>query len=191
MLLTHRTVRQSLLHANFFSENNSALYRIRGCFKNLVLRSLGGTLSTMHTQRKGFTLIELLLVIGLIAVLSSMVIAALSPTRQLGSSRDAKRRSDVNTILNAVYQYAIDHQGILPATIPMGTNREICRLSATDCDEVDLDVLSGTYLVSIPIDPQSTDTSTGTDYLIRRDVNGRLTVSAPEKEGDTEISITR
>lgn len=145
----------------------------------------------MHIKRQGFTLIELLLVIGLIAILSSMVIAALSPTRQLGSSRDAKRRSDVNTILNAVYQYAIDNQGTLPATIPMGTNREICKLATIDCDEVNLDVLSGTYLVSIPVDPRATATSTGTDYLIRRDANGRLTVSAPEVEGDTAISITR
>ncbi len=63
--------------------------------------------------RPAFTLIELLLVIGIIAILSGIVIGALSPARQLGSSRDAKRRSDVNTILNAVYQYSIDHQGLL------------------------------------------------------------------------------
>jgi prepilin-type N-terminal cleavage/methylation domain-containing protein len=152
------------------------------------------TISAMQKadmQHRGFTLIELLLVIGLIAVLSSMVIAALSPTRQLGSSRDAKRRSDVNTILNAVYQYAIDHQGILPSSIPNGSAREICILAAGDCDEVDLDALSGTYLVSIPVDPQASTTGTGTDYFIRRDDNGRLTITAPNAEGDAVISSTR
>ncbi len=145
----------------------------------------------MRHSRQGFTLIELLLVIGLIAILSTVVIASLSPTRQLGSSRDAKRRSDVNTILNAVYQYAIDHQGILPSTIPTGVSRQICKLAAADCDEVDLDALSGTYLVSIPIDPQASETGTGTSYFIRHDSNGRLTVSAPLAEESDSISITR
>lgn len=145
----------------------------------------------MNHERHGFTLIELLIAIGIIAILSTIVVGALSPTRQLGSSRDAKRRSDVNTILNAVYQYSIDNQGILPASIPSGAARQICRLDTSDCDEVDLDVLSGTYLVAIPIDPQVTDTGTGTMYFIRRDANGRLTVSAPGAEGDDVISITR
>ncbi len=141
--------------------------------------------------RRGFTLIELLLVIGIIAILSSIVIGALSPARQLGSSRDAKRRSDVNTILNAVYQYSIDHSGLLPPSVPVGTSRQICRLNAADCDEVNLDVLSGTYLVSIPVDPRAPEAGTGTSYFIRRDINGRLTISAPEAEGDDVISITR
>lgn len=141
-------------------------------------------------HRGGFTLIELLLVIGIIAILSSIVIAALSPARQLGSSRDAKRQADVNTIINAVYQYSIDHQGLLPAGIPTGTLRQICRTGAADCDEVNLDMLSNTYLVSIPVDPRAPEAGTGTSYYIRRDGNGRLTITAPLAEGDA-INITR
>lgn len=143
------------------------------------------------THPMGFTLIELLLVIGIIAILSGMVIAALSPARQLGSSRDAKRAADVNTIINAVYQYSIDHQGLLPATIPSGTLRQICRTGAVDCDEVNLSVLTDTYLVSIPIDPRAPESGTGTSYFIRRDSNGRLTITAPLAEGDEPIAITR
>lgn len=145
----------------------------------------------MHTKRCGFTLIELLLVMGLIAILSSIILAALSPTRQLGSTRDAKRRADVNTILNAVYQYAIDHQGSLPPSIIVGRPSEICILTTTDCDEVDLRALSGTYLVSIPLDPRVPASGTGTEYFIQRDVNGRLTISAPQAEGNESIQVTR
>lgn len=143
--------------------------------------------------RKGFTLIELLLVIGIIAILASIVIVAINPTKQLGDARDAQRRSDVNTILNAVYQYAIDTNGTVPATIPTGTPREICATTAATCTTpmVDLDVLTGSYLVKIPVDPQVAATSSGTNYYIVRDANGRVTVSAPGREQTDSISVTR
>lgn len=145
--------------------------------------------------RRGFTLIELLLAIGIIAVLSSIVIGALSPTRQLASSRDAKRQSDINTIVNAVYQYTIDNRGNLPQTIN-STERPICQSGISDPEIVaagcvDLDVLTGAYLVSIPVDPQVAATGTGTRYAIRQDSNGRITVRAYGAEEEAEIVITR
>lgn len=143
-----------------------------------------------HQMRRGFTLIELLLVIGIIAILASIVIVAINPTKQLGDARDAQRRSDVNTILNAVYQYAIDNNGNLPNTIPTGTAEEICATAAATCAGVDLDVLTGSYLVSIPADPQVTS-GTGTNYYIVQDANGRITVSAPGVEQAGTISVTR
>lgn len=147
----------------------------------------------LRRNHHGFTLLELLIVIGIIGIISSIVIAALAPTRQLGSSRDAKRQSDVNTIVNAVYQYAIDHSGTLPPTIPSGaTPLEICLSSATSCNNgVNLRMLTGTYLVVIPSDPRTPANGTGTSYFIRRDTNGRLTVSAPLSENTPNISTTR
>ncbi|HVW66506.1 MAG TPA: prepilin-type N-terminal cleavage/methylation domain-containing protein [Candidatus Peribacteraceae bacterium] len=150
-----------------------------------------------HRYRKGFTLIELLLVIGIIAILASIVIVAINPTKQLGDARDAQRRSDVNTILNAVYQYAIDHNGNLPSGIPTGTAKIICQsdLTGTGCTTgitgVDLSVLTGSYLVKVPKDPLITATATGTNYFIVQDANGRITVSAPNAEQTTTISVTR
>lgn len=138
------------------------------------------------SAKRGFTLIELLLVIGIIAILAAIVIVAINPTKQLGDARNAQRRSDVNTILNAVYQYAIDHNGTLP--ISNTVEREVCVTDAADCDEVDLDVLTGSYLVRIPSDPQAS--GTGTDYMIVRGSNGRVTVSAPSAE-NTTITVTR
>ena len=142
--------------------------------------------------RRGFTLIELLLVIGIIAILASIVIVAINPTKQLGDARDAQRRSDVNTILNAVYQYAIDNNGNLPSGIPTTTAQEICVTGSASCvNGVDLDVLTGSYLVRIPTDPQYTS-GTGSDYVIVQDANGRITVTAPQTEQTTpDISVTR
>jgi prepilin-type N-terminal cleavage/methylation domain-containing protein len=151
--------------------------------------------AAMGTSRRGFTLIELLLVIGIIAILAAIVIVAINPTKQLGDARDAQRRSDVNTVLNAVYQYAIDNNGTMPSNIPTGTAGEICVTDTADCDGggVYLDALTGSYLVKLPTDPQAGATATGTDYFIVRDAtSNRITVSAPNTEQEaTDISVTR
>lgn len=142
------------------------------------------------SSKRGFTLIELLLVIGIIAILAAIVIVAINPTKQLGDARNAQRRSDVNTILNAVYQYAIDHNGTLPSGIPTTTPAEVCVTGAESCNNgVDLDVLTGSYLVRVPADPQAS--GTGADYTIVRDTNGRVTVAAPSAEQSATISVTR
>ena len=146
------------------------------------------------SRRLGFTLIELLLVIGIIAILASIVIVAINPTKQLGDARDAQRRSDVNTILNAVYQYAIDNNGTLPSGIPTSTAgaKYICKGNAASCvNGVNLRILTGAYLVNIPADPQAPSSGTGTNYSIVQDTNGRITVAAPFGEQDSSITVTR
>ena len=141
-------------------------------------------------KRSGFTLIELLLVIGIIAILASIVIVAINPTKQLADARDAQRRSDVNTILNAVYQYAIDNNGNLPTPITT-TVGEICQTGGTCTGLLDLSVLTtnGIYLVSMPTDPSQTGANE-TDYTIIKNADGRVTVAAPSAE-NTTISVTR
>src|SRR3989344_5347506 len=144
--------------------------------------------------RKGFTLIEVLLVMGIIAILASIVIVAITPTKQLADARDAQRRSDVNSILNAVYQFAIDNDGDLPGCLPAataGTPYNICTISACTgvTDGCSLAALTGTYLVSIPVDPSGA-TGNDTNYDITK-ANSRVTVAAPAAEQGETISVTR
>lgn len=147
--------------------------------------------------RAGFTLLEILLVVAAIGILAGIVIIAINPTKQLGDTRNAQRKTDVNTILNAVYQYAVD-SGSIPSTIT-DTATEICAtgVAAADCTTaglIDLSVLTTAekYLVSMPQDPQcSTVCATdGVDYQILKTANNRVTVSAPGAEGTT-VSVTR
>lgn len=142
-------------------------------------------------NKKGFTLLEILLVVGLIAILMGIVILALNPAKQLADTRNAQRRTDVNTILNAVYQYAVDNNGSIPAGITT-TQTEVCNTGGTCTGLVDLGVLttSEKYLVSIPKDPTGASTN-GAGYEIVKTANNRVTVSAPDAEQGASISVTR
>src|SRR3989344_7044454 len=126
-------------------------------------------------NHKGFTLIEILLVVAAIAILAGIVILAINPSKQLGDTRNAQRRSDVNTILNAVYQYAIDNNGTLPTGITT-TQKEICvgNTATTTCTGATPSlttlnelIWNEKYLVSIPIDPQATTTA-GVGYYVSK-----------------------
>ncbi len=142
-------------------------------------------------QKKGFTLIELLVVIAIIAILAAIVIIAINPARQFALARNAARWSNVNTILNATWQYAVDNQGNLPSSIT-STSTEICKTDATDCTGlVDLSVLTenGTYVVKVPEDPKGASAN-GTGYFIRA-VDSRVEVSAPSAELGAVISAMR
>lgn len=111
----------------------------------------------------------------------------------LEGARNAQRKSDVNTILNAVYQYAIDNDGDLPPTLAgaKGAEKMICT-TTHDCDGISLDTLTGAYLVRLPVDPNLDYLeSPETGYVIQELSNGRLTVSAPLAENGVSISVTR
>ncbi len=145
-------------------------------------------------NKKGFTLIEVLLVVAIIAIIAGIVILAVNPKKQLDESNDARRRADVNTILNGVYQYVIDNGGRVPSAI-LGTTTQICATgaSSTQCTPfglVDLGFLSDRYIVSVPIDPLGATTTDGTGYYIEKTVGNRIRVSAPASATST-ISATR
>lgn len=140
-------------------------------------------------RKKGFTLLEILLVVAALGILAGIVIIAINPSKQMGDTRDAQRKVDVNTIINAVYQYAVD-KGSIPAGITT-TEKEICKTGATCTGLVDLstDLLVPTYIAGMPYDP-SQSTTNGTAYKIIKTADNRVTVTAtPERA--SSISVTR
>ncbi len=62
----------------------------------------------MQKQVKGFTLIELLIVIGIIAILATVVILTLNPAELLRQARDSTRASDFSTLKSAISLYSAD-----------------------------------------------------------------------------------
>ena len=165
------------------------------------------------TEQNGFTLIEILVVIGIIAILATVVLVAINPARQFKQARDTQRTSNVNAILDAVDQYIADNKGSYPTGIaaivksPTAAQEIGSGGSKTDLCAV----LVPKYIPALPVDPgvdpdgATTTLGTGdpvpasscgsytTGYKIVQDTdaNGnRITVSATG-EITTDIHVTR
>ena len=149
--------------------------------------------SALFKKQKGFTLIELLIVIGILAVLLSIVLIAINPARQFAQADNTKRRSDTTAILNAISQYSAEHKGLLPTAITT-TAQNISDGGANIC----ADVMSN-YISALPSDPKAANggsaitscTTYDTEYQVVKDTSNRVTVSAPLVEIGETISITR
>ena len=145
-------------------------------------------------NQKGFTLIELLVVIGILAVLLSVTLIAINPARQFSQANNTKRRSDVNSILNAVNQYMVDNKGVLPAGITSSV-QNISNTGANICV-----ALVPQYIAALPRDPLTANGVAVTDCTVAYDTNytivqsaanNRITVNAPAVELGDSISVTR
>ena len=150
-------------------------------------------------NQKGFTLIELLVVIGILAVLLAITLIAINPARQFAQANNTKRRTDVNTILNAVNQYMADNNGAVPSSIT-DTVQNISNAGTNICA-----VLVPDYVAALPSDPQAANEgvaineagcggSYDTEYtIVRSTTNNRITVAVSpgnQELGDV-ISVTR
>ena len=156
----------------------------------------------VKSHKKGFTLIEILIVIGLIAILATVVLVALNPARQFAQARNSQRISNVNTILNAIGQNIADNKGVFscsgsPYTIaPSPTDM---KSGAANADLAPC--LVPIYISSIPIEPIASTSPVCTPssvapyetcYSVSRDtITGRVTVSAPNAELGQSIFVTR
>jgi prepilin-type N-terminal cleavage/methylation domain-containing protein len=170
-------------------------------------------------ESKGFTLIELLIVIGILGILAAIILVAVDPAKRLKDSRDARRSSEVNSILNAVLNYVVDNKGAYPANIDsaatssqiIGTNSGVdscgglvlCNEATgsetvTACADLTTDLVD-TYIGEIPVDPRGVDinvatgtyTAGRTGYWINKTTNGRIQLGSCNHEGTAAIKLTR
>jgi len=147
-------------------------------------------------QHRGFTLIELLVVIGILAVLLAITLIAINPARQFALANNTQRSSDVNAILNAVGQYAVDNNGNLDDIgIPVGTGS--AQVIGSGGGQVNFcPSIVPTYMAALPVDPVEgtwEDCSNyNTAYRIYQSASdSRVTVYAPFAELEETISVTR
>lgn len=151
-----------------------------------------------YNKKAGFTLIEILVVLGILAILATLVLVAVNPGKQFRMARDTKRAANVATILNAVSQNIADHGGIftcagtatfIPPTFSLISSEED-DFSLAPCVVPD-------YISALPVDPSmegSYYTNEGdyqTNYKIKQDIQGRITIQATGEIPGDEISVTR
>lgn len=158
-------------------------------------------MKNMKQKKGGFTLIEILVVIGIIAILATIVLIAINPARQFAQANNTQRTSNVNAILNAVGQYIADNKGALPkgsetTPVEIGTTAlEIAKTGGIDLCAA----LVPKYLPSLPVDPTVTTGAVTdctlatyeTNYTISKDANSRITVAAPSAELSATVAVTR
>jgi prepilin-type N-terminal cleavage/methylation domain-containing protein len=127
-------------------------------------------------KNKGFTLIEILVVIGIIAVLATVVIVAINPARQFAQARNSQRQSNINTILNAIGQNLADNKGILTCG---GSPKYFVGSTTIGTGTTDLTTCLASYIASgIPQDPNG-GTSADTKYQISTTTSGTVMICAP------------
>ena len=152
---------------------------------------------------RGFTLVELLVVIGILAILLAIVLIAINPARQFAQARNTQRESDVNELLDAIYAYAADNNGNLPAGIDATVKTITSTAGATNVDLCT--ALVPRYIADLPIDPttgteaplNSICTDVGAAYfadytLVQSSAtDNRITITSPRAELGKVIVITR
>lgn len=146
------------------------------------------------TPSRGFTLIEILVVLGMLALLSTVVLVAVNPLRQFAQARNTQREANVSALLNAVGHRLADNQGIF-ATASSSCETTL-PTSATNIDNDDgydlRPCLVPNYLPELPYDPaegENTCTSAecdgsgesyDTQYTIMQSATtSRITICAP------------
>jgi type II secretion system protein G len=101
----------------------------------------------------GFTLIELLVVISIIGILISLSVFGLQGART--SSRDAKRKADLEAIRSGLEIYKADCGQYPPLGITAGSLRLLDSTSLVGLPSV-AGCAGNTYISSVPRDPIST-----------------------------------
>ncbi len=135
-----------------------------------------------RNKNSGFTLIEVLVVIGIIAVLASVVLIAINPARQFAQARDSQRVSNVNAILNAIGQRIVDNKGVFEGgACPVLPTETTTILTTSGTGAGELGCLVPIYLPAFPLDP-TIGLGSFTGYSIMASTTGRVTVSATTTE---------
>lgn len=149
-------------------------------------------------SKRGFTLLEVLMVIGILAILATVVLVAINPARQFKIARDSQRNANISTILNAIGQNLTDHGGVFTCEGVI-TNLPVVKTHMSS-EEGGFNIakcLVPDYISVLPFDPSkegsgyTDEFDYNTGYFIESDVEGRVTISADGEVSNAVLKATR
>lgn len=114
------------------------------------------------SKNRGFTLIELLVVVAIIALLSSVVVASVSKSRQ--RSQDSQRMGNLQQVRTALEFYANANGGSYPGSGPDWRSQCSSWIQASATDYVP-GLVAGGYIPRLPTDPQQDASSDTCCYM--------------------------
>lgn len=122
-------------------------------------------------MKKGFTLIELLIVIGILAILATVVVLVLNPAQLLAQARDSQRISDLSSVKSAIALYLSTATSAAVAATARSSNSAIvvatCGTTGAASSSVDgtgwvainlTQTSGGSALSALPNDPTNSAT---------------------------------
>lgn len=156
-------------------------------------------MNTVSTNR-GFTLIEILIVIGILAILTTIVLVAVNPGRQFAQARNTQRNANIAAILNAVSNRVVDNRGVFEgqdcSAIPTTTKK----ISSAQEDYDLRKCLVPIYIPEIPHDPvggfnNCTSPACPQEYfteytIVQNNQTKQVTVCAPNAQNESAIGST-
>ena len=153
-------------------------------------------------RKKGFTLIEIVITMALMAILVGVYFIVANPVGQLKSSRNAERKLQLQTIMNAVRQNIADSpndqfQCTVSGTLPTSSKRMTSTAGAGNYNIGPCIIgPANPYLYVLPFDPSASSshyTSVAdydTGYTISISTSGVVTLTAPYTETSTVMTTT-
>jgi len=83
--------------------------RIKLRIKKIIMKTI--SLKKKLSNQRAFTLIELIIVIGILAIVATVLLAVIDPLSQAKKANDGRRKSDLSQIQKALEQYYQDYGG--------------------------------------------------------------------------------
>lgn len=155
-------------------------------------------------SQPGFSLIELLVINGILAVLLAITLTTLNPNKSFEDLRNTQRASDIEAILDGIYEYESANNGNLPYSVASVTTKPVELGEGNGFINL-CPSLVPTYLAELPVDPETSYgsvtggvspcnkgvTAYATGYTISKTPSGHITITAPHTEDGQTLSVTR